>query len=238
MAGAYSTVLMLMFAPVGEALLLTFMGQIGDTVRVQAANRERVMERLLELSETEVQKAKDQARLDEARAMPKPDFSEFGTGMEVLREPAFKVYSLADGVLGAPIAVMSVVSGVGLIGLREGSRKLAIVSSALKVVTLVVLLVYAMLVVYPIQNRMAMKQLQAQAKFQASLNPRAGAVNPFSSPQVLALMSGSTMVTGFFVYALIGAYPAVAFFMLRKPAVRAAFLPAVTVDEAQGTDPS
>lgn len=216
----YFSVLMYVFAPVGEALLQEFMGTMGGVVKGQKDNNIRKLERLVELAPNEVRRAHYQNRLDSARAEPVIDFTNMPMGMDVLREPAFRTYGAADFLTGLPLAVAIMIAGGGLLRLREWARKLALWASIAKVVALVGLLVYALAVVYPVQTRIVMKQMEAQQKMMAGTP--AAAANPFGSPQMMALMSVSTSASGIFWFAVLGAYPAVVIWIMSKPGVRAA----------------
>jgi hypothetical protein len=230
---AYTGLLMYQFAPVGEALLRSFMGSISDAIRTEQENAVRKVERLVELAQTDTQRAKYQQRLDQVKANPTPDFAAMPMGMDALREPAFKRYNVADNLTGVPISLLLVLSGIGLLGLRELARKLAIGASAAKVLVLFGLLVYALAVVYPIQQRIAMKQLEAQQKLMAGMQ-RGAVANPMANPQMMALMSASGSASGLFWFAVLGAYPVVVIWMLTRPPVRAACLVHSQGDDAFG----
>ncbi|MFO0961124.1 MAG: hypothetical protein U0800_27405 [Isosphaeraceae bacterium] len=218
----YTAAMMFLFAPVGTDLLKAWMGGIGDTVARERSIQARRIERLKELATSDEQRATYDQRLANLQTAPAPNFRDLPMGTEALEDPTIRGYSFVDLIGNMPLNLLMIAGGIGLVRLREWGRKLSWWASALKVGAMAISTVYLLVVIYPIQSKMVMQQLEAQQKFQASLmRGAAPPVFPFGS-QSNSLIAASATLSSLFWIGIGAAYPITSLVVLQRRSIRAA----------------
>lgn len=124
-------------------------------------------------------------------------------------------YAVVDNLLGVPLNLAMIASGVGILSLRSWGRKLAIVTMILKIVRTVPTQLFYIFVLAP-------QYARGTAEFLA------GTVPPEQAPAGLqeAFYSsylGMFIGTGITMLLVAPIYPAVCWFLLTRPKVKAAF---------------
>lgn len=230
----YFSALMFLFAPVGASLVRAWMGNLQRQMTRQVDSQVQTLERLRDAATDPIKRADFDTRLAQLKANPRPNLTQMAAGMEQLENPTIRTYSLVGFLVSVPLTAVGLISGFGLLSLREWGRKLAVGISGINLGYLVVSMVIAIIVVFPIQSRLAMKQIEAQQKFQASLMRGGGPPPGPTAQQMGGMMAISTTLSGLFGFALAATYPVISIWMLSRPAVKAACRPTDHGDDAPG----
>ena len=141
------------------------------------------------------------------------------TGFRTYQDRRVLAYSIVEVTTGLVLNTLLLVSGAGLIGLREWGRKLAVVTAALKLVRLFTLSAVSIAVVVPITAAMMSKDM---APLVAQMKAKGGPNNPasmFINPQMFSAQGAGGVVIGL-IFASI--YPVLLLFQLNKARVKAA----------------
>ena len=141
--------------------------------------------------------------------------------MNAYTEPRLAIFYVLDVSTAVILNVLMIVSGGGLMRLREWARRLAIRVAQLKILRWFAMVVGSMVVIVPMmmaKTQPAMNALEAQMK--AS---RGGAL-PFSLAAVTRWMFVFGVVFMIFAAIVACVYPAMMWWNLTRPAARAACL--------------
>ena len=113
-----------------------------------------------------------------------PDLSAMNEmmGFNVFSDVRLAIYTFSELISGMILNVLMVISGVGLLGLAEWGRRLAITVAWLKIVRWVAMIVVTLVLIVPITAAKIQKMFdsiqQAQARAQANAGGRGGATMP------------------------------------------------------------
>ena len=123
-------------------------------------------------------------------------------GWNIMSDMRLAIYYFAEVTAGMVLNVLMVISGVGLLGLAEWGRRLAIGVAWLKIVRWVAMVVVTMVVIVPITTEKTTKglqQIQAQAKAKSGGRPCAisdGGLRPVRRRSCRAVTSCSVPPRG------------------------------------------
>jgi hypothetical protein len=155
------------------------------------------------------------AALEKAPAVTMPNMS---IVTDMMKDPAYLAYMSGDLISGLVLNVAMLISGIGLLQLREWGRRLALGTFALKILRLCILAVLAILIIIPMTSRMTSEMMGGMAQGGAGGPPAAmmGDVAKFqaaigSVQAVLGAVFGSI-------------WPIIAIILLTRPGTRAACL--------------
>lgn len=147
-------------------------------------------------------------------------------GWNVFSDIRLAIYSFSEMITGMILNVLMVISGVGLLGLAEWGRRLAISVAWLKIIRWIAMIVVALVLIVPITAQKTQKMYdsmqQAQARAQANAGGRGGATMPMLNIAVFTSIAGA--VTMIFSALIASIYPALSIWFLTRPPVRAACL--------------
>lgn len=188
---------------------------------LQAERKQELQElrRREEASNDENEKAELRAQQQAlARPMPKmPDMS------KVFQDANFLIYGIADAVTGLLLNILLVISGIGLCGLKEWGRALALWVAALKIVRLIAVYGFLALVVVPIVVRQFTAMFQEMFEEMAKAGPPGQRMPAQAELNQLGTIMGATMTifaVGMIVLGVI--YPIIVLIVLTRPRVKAA----------------
>lgn len=143
---------------------------------------------------------------------------DMGKFFQIFEDPALMAFTLIDGISGALLNLLLLISGVGLLGIKEWGRKLSLWLAGLKMVRLVLLYGVAIFVIAPLMGQ-AMGDM-VDDMF-AKMPPGGGQQPP---PGTFATVY-TTMITVTYVGMIVVGfvYPIITLLLLRRPRVLAAF---------------
>lgn len=162
--------------------------------------------------------------------MPQTMFNSFVPSL--MKDRTLMTYQFADYLTGLVLNIVMLISGIGLLGLKEWARKLALWLAGVKILRHFVLAAVSILVVIPAtheRTKKMMEQVDAEMKASAPGGGNVGVNAPQGMIQVIAMMDAmkSLAAIGPIVYALFAIiWPVVVLIMLNRPSVRAACLAA------------
>ena len=202
-----------MMAPMMEAQ----MEQMEETLKAQREQQVQELEAQAETAETEEDAAAIRAEITTLQATPIPVMPNMA-GMYGIDDPRVLAYYAGDIITGLVLNLLMLFSGIGLLGLKEWGRKLAIWVAALKVVRLMILCVVVALVVAPVfakaMGDMMDEMMQAVP---------AGGGAPPPGAETIAVMYGTMMTAGAVALLIFGSiYPILQMWLLNGAAVKAA----------------
>jgi hypothetical protein len=157
-----------------------------------------------------------------------PDLSAMNEmmGFNVFSDIRVAIYSFSEMITGMILNVIMVISGVGLLGLAEWGRRLAITVAWLKIVRWIAMIVVTLVLIVPITAAKTQKMFdsiqQAEARAQANAGGRGAASMPMMN--IAALMSIAGAVTMIFTALIASIYPVLSIWFLTRPPPRAACL--------------
>jgi hypothetical protein len=217
----YVTALMFLFAPVGAGLFRLWMGNLQQAIEKEQTIDRLVLQRLANEAATEESRARFSQQLAAKQAQPIPNLEFASMGMDQLENPTIRGYSFTELAISLPVNGLLLLSGLGLVRLRDWGRRLALWVSGVKVVWLLASTIVAVAIIFPIQSQLVMKQFEAQMQFQAGLTGGRGPVgfNPQQLSWMVGISSTGSALVGF---VLAAAYPVLSLWMLTRPGVRAA----------------
>jgi hypothetical protein len=187
------------------------------------ANREQ---QLVQIKQQEsAAKGEEKARLQaqrkalESQVEPKmPDFSH----MYGLDDPLVQGYYLTDVATGFALNVALLVSGIGLINLKEWGRRLALWVAGLKIARLVALYGFYLVVIVPIILQRMTTGFQELGR---AAQQGAGGAGP---PATFGATFGTVMAAAAAMMVVLGViYPIIVLILLSRRGVKAACAPAV-----------
>ncbi len=187
------------------------------------AERQRKLQELQELenaAQDEKEKATLKAKQNALKAQPQPKMPDM---TKFTQDVAFQGYAIADVVTGLVLNILMVVSGIGLVGLKEWGRRTAIWVAALKIVRLVALYGFFALAVVPVMVKQFTSMFQEMFEEMAKAAPPGQRIpGPAEMGQMGTVMG--VMMTAFAIGMIIfGAiYPVIVLILLSRPRVKAA----------------
>jgi hypothetical protein len=160
-------------------------------------------------TEDEKKRIRDQIQAVKARPVKIPDMS------KLLGDPRVQGYYVADVVSGLLLNLLLLISGIGLVCLKEWARVTAVWVAALKILRLLALYGFFILVIVPIQTDQFFAFIQDVEK---SMPQGARRINREEMAGVGAMLTGYAI--GIVVLGLI--YPIIALCLLTRPGVKVA----------------
>ncbi len=212
-------------------LLPKLFGRFQDTiVQQQAAKKAQRESKIAELKTKEdaAKTKEEKAELKQERAALEAavepdlsgimDFNEL-TGLSDRRVFVYYVAEIAAGVL---LNILMIVAGLGLMGLTEWGRRMAILVAELKILRWVLMTVVSMALVLPITLERTQKMM---VKLDAQIKAQGGARGaPFALSDVGRLGAIFGAATAIFSAIVASIYPVLTIWFLTRPPARAACL--------------
>lgn len=187
-----------------------------------AASRKQVIDVLKKEeaeAKTEEQKASLRKEIQEMEAQPSvtvgPDLRALSGEMN---SPLLRAYSWVDQITALILNVLMLASGIGLLGLRERARRLALWVGGLKIARLAAIALFQMIVILPVTTRI---QQEMMARMAAGGGPNAQALQ--TAMKVGAAASMAMIVIGTILGMI---WPVIMMVLLTRPGSRAACLAA------------
>jgi hypothetical protein len=206
-------------------------GQIEQQQAKSKAEREAKVNELKAKEEAAKTKEEKDALKDERETLElnvPPDLSAMNEmmGFNVFSDIRVAIYSFSEMITGMILNVIMVVSGVGLLGLAEWGRRLAITVAWLKIMRWVAMIVVTLALIVPITAQKTQKMFdsiqQAQARAQANAGGRGAASMPMMNIAAFTSIAGAVAMIFTALIALI--YPILSIWFLTRPPARAACL--------------
>ena len=156
-----------------------------------------------------------------------PDLSGMNEIMNwnVFSDIRLAIYSFSEVIAGMILNVLMAISGVGLLGLAEWGRRLAISVSWLKIVRWVAMIVVTLVLILPITVQKVQKMtdsIQAQVQAQAKAGGRPAPAMPMMYFSMIMSIAGAVAMV--FSALIASIYPALSIWYLTRPPARAACL--------------
>jgi hypothetical protein len=202
--------------PVIGAQQSQVMQQMKDGQVAQRAAQVRQLEEQEEAAETEEEKQTIRDKRTALESTPAPmiptvDMSK----MYGLNDSRTIAYWLAEMLSGVILNVLMVISGVGLVAMKEWGRKMALIVAGIKIARLLLLQLFSILVIIPIVTKQ-MAEAMEQMMSQMPPGP-GGAPPPAMGPQIGAVY-GTMMTLGAVCMLIIGSiYPGISLWLLTRP---------------------
>jgi hypothetical protein len=190
------------------------------------AEREQQLQELRDLEQAakdEKEKANLQARQKALQAQPVPKMPDF---TKFTQNAHLTVYAIADIVTGLILNIAMIISGIGLLALKEWGRVTALWVAGLKIVRLVALYSIFAVVVVPVLVRSMTSMFEEMFDELAKAGPP-GARGPGPAELSQMAMGMGTMMTAFAIGMIVLGviYPAIVLIVLTRPSVKAACAP-------------
>jgi hypothetical protein len=141
-------------------------------------------------------------------------------GWNVMSDIRLTIYYFSEVISGMVLNVLMVISGVGLLGLAEWGRRLALGVAWLKILRWVAMLVVTLIVIVPIMSEKMDKMFQ-QVQTQAQSRGKTAATPMVGLGQMTAIVSAIGVVFSALVASI---FPGISLWFLTRPPTRAACL--------------
>lgn len=195
--------------------------QAGQNAEMMARHRAGIEEWKKKEAEapTEAERAAAKQEVARLESSPAPQMPSMTIGMKSMSDPRVVAYGVTEVATGLILNVLMLVGGVGLLGLREWGRKMAVAVAALKLVRLALLVAVCLALIVPIQVAAISKELGQQMEQLNAAQAKAGAAGFFLSPQWISAQSTGGVVLNAIAASV---YPILVLVMLNKARVKAA----------------
>jgi len=184
------------------------------------AERQQQVQRLRDqekAAKSDEEKAELQTQIKNLEAMPPPKMPDF-TKVYGTDDPRVVGYWITDFVSGMILNLLLLISGIGLLTVKEWGRKLGVWVAGLKIVRLLALYGFAIIVIVPLTTE---RIIQMMKEMQENFPP--GPQKAAPSLEEMATVMGTMMTVSFVATIVLGAiYPVVALIVLTRPSVKAA----------------
>ena len=203
-----------------------FAAQQQQAQQMFAAERQRQLAELQALEQgaaNEKEKAGFEAKKKALQAQPIPKMPDMA---KFTQDASFQVYGITDVVSGLILNILMVVSGAGLVSLKEWGRRLGLWVAAIKIVRLIALNVFFILVVVPNMTEAFVSMFQDMVEEMARVAPAGGPVPGAAEIKQMAAVMGimySCIAVGMIILGVI--YPVIVLILLSRPHVKAACAP-------------
>jgi hypothetical protein len=179
------------------------------------------LKRQEDAAKTEEDKESFQVQRENLERNAEPDMSEFMdlSNWNVFSDIRLAIYYCTELGVGMLLNLLMVISGVGLLGLAEWARRLAVGVAWAKILRWVAMTIMTMVLVLPITTQKMQKafdQLEQQTKV------RGGRAGPFPMGSMAQFTAISGAVTAVFEALVFSIYPGLTIWFLTRPRVRAA----------------
>jgi hypothetical protein len=179
------------------------------------------LKRQEDAAKTKEDKENFQVQRENLERNVEPDMSEFMdlSNWNVFSDFRLAIYYCTELGVGILLNLLMVISGVGLLGLAEWARRLAVGVAWAKILRWVAMTILTMVLVLPITTQ---KMQKAFDKIEQQTKVRAGAATPFPMGGLAQLTLISGAVTVVFEALVFSIYPGLSIWFLTRPRVRAA----------------
>ncbi len=169
-------------------------------------------------AKTPEEKAQIERRRNKLESTPSVTVPDLSKVTDMMKAPAYQAYVWTDMVSGLVLNVVMLVSGIGLLRLKESGRRLALWTFGLKIVRLCGLALMMIVIVIPITSRMTSEMMASVAKSGPGAPPTAMFVD---MAKIQAVLGSVQAVLG----AVFGSiWPIIGIVLLTRPGSRAACL--------------
>jgi hypothetical protein len=190
--------------------------QMQQTMRAGQQAQLKKLQDEIDATDDEEEKAALQAKLKVLQAQPVPVMPDTSKWMTA---PEMKVYVLADAITGSVLNLLMLISGVGLVALKEWARRLALWVASLKILRLAALYGYFAVAVAPVVAQQFREMMEEMSKAQP---PGQKGFGPDQLAQVTTTIGMVMTGTAIAMIVLGSIYPLVQLVLLTRPGVRAA----------------
>jgi hypothetical protein len=215
---------------VGPSFQKQMVGQIEQQQAKNKAERDAKVAELKAKEEAAKTNEEKDTLKDEREALEsnvEPDLSAMNEmmGFNVFSDVRIAIYTFSELISGMILNVLMVISGVGLLGLAEWGRRLAISVAWLKIIRWVAMIVVTLVLILPITVQKVQKMtdsIQAQVQVQTKSGGRAPPPMPMMYLKMFASIAGA--VSMIFTALIASIYPVLSIWFLTRPPARAACL--------------
>src|SRR5262245_10880256 len=166
-------------------------------------------------AKTDEEKAQLAGQIKALENEPKVTMPDMNKMWDAMRAPGYQVYVWSDLASGFLLNLAMLISGIGLLRLKERSRKLAIGIFGLKIARLCILAIVLVLVILPITSKMSADMMSEMTKSGAPI-PTMGEMSKIQAA-VGTIQAALGVVFGSF-------WPILGLVLLTRPGTRAACL--------------
>jgi hypothetical protein len=190
--------------------------QIKDGQAAQRAAQVRQLEEQEEAAQTEEEKQSIRDQRTTLQSTPIPTMPNIDMSkMYGMNDPRVIVYWLVDMLSGVLLNVLLIISGLGLVAMREWGRKMAITIAAIKIVRLLLLQAFSMLVIVPIVTK---QMTEAMEQMMSQMQPGPGGAPPPAMGPQLGTVYGTMMTLSAVCMLIFGSiYPGIVLWLLTRP---------------------
>ncbi|MDB5353215.1 MAG: hypothetical protein JWN86_4462 [Planctomycetota bacterium] len=194
--------------------------QAGLNAQIETSRKNKLdtLKRAVAAATAEPEKAKAQAAVAEFEALPKPPLNSMTMGFSASEDRRIVAFNLFDIAIAMILNLVMLISGVGLLRLKEGGRRAAVFVAGTKLVKLAIFLIVSLAFLIPLQSKLMEAEI-APVRAQIQGQPGGASAAFFMTPQVMAAISTSSVVLFVIIAAI---YPILVLVMLTKPRVKAA----------------
>jgi hypothetical protein len=172
-------------------------------------------------AKTKEEKADLQAERENLEKEIEPDVSDI-IGFNMYSDTRLAIYYFSEVIAGILLNLLMLISGIGLLGLAEWARRLAVAVAWGKILRWVAIVIVAMVLVLPITMQKMQKMFDSiDQQTKARSGGRATPIPMGSLAQYAAIMGAVTVVFEAVVFSI---YPGLSIWFLTRPRVRAACL--------------
>ena len=207
-------------APMITAQQQQLQQQMKSTQDAERDERLKKLDEQEQAAQTEEEKLTIQSQRQTVLATPPvvmpvmPDMSK----MYGMNNPRVMGYSVTDILSGLLLNVFLLISGAGLVGMREWGRKLAVWIAAIKIGRLFLLTIYSIIFVAPV---MAKQMTEALQQMLSQMPPGRGGAPPPQMGSELATIYGTMMTVSAAAMLVFGSiYPGILLWALTRPAAK------------------
>ncbi len=178
----------------------------------------------LEAAKTDEERAEIEARKAAVLNRPKPYIPNSMIGLKISSSPEMQAFTWGDVITGELLYIPLLISGIGLIQMREWSRKLSIWVYRIWIVRLVVFVVLGVAVITPMMTTAMDKEFaQMGDQMQQQMGPKGAGVKK-TMRQVSRFAGAATGGAYVLQYGVSMLFPGIALYFITRPGARAACL--------------
>jgi hypothetical protein len=223
----------LAFYVISPTFTKRIMDQAAKQQAVQKEEREAKiaeLKRQEEAAKTKEDKETLQIERENLEKNVEPDLGDLSeiTGFTIFSDVRLTIFYFTEVIVAIVLNLLMLISGIGLLGLADWARKLAIGVSWAKIVRWLAMAIVTMVLVVPITTQKMQKFFD---KLEQQTNAQAGrGATPFPLAASMAQFTAvSTAVTLVFEVIVCSIYPGLSIWYLTRPRVRAACMPKLPI---------
>jgi len=164
---------MLFFTPA----IMQMTGGIIKQAQAKAEEQRKAELDALKQEAAQAKTAEEKTQIEQRRSTlektPQVTMPDIKVVTDMMKAPGYQAYIWSDMISGLVLNVAMLISGIGLLQLKEPGRKLALWTFGLKIVRLCVLALLMIIIVIPITSRVTSEMLAGMAKSGAGAPPTA-----------------------------------------------------------------